>query len=117
MPSRYLMQIMDRKTNTAVQWEPGRTVECDFVEECARQIASHDEALTDQIVRTAIRRGIGFWRTEAHVEDDLRIAIAQTLTASTLRTAVNGTSPTWRNLSRLPRTPISPPSASASASA
>lgn len=79
MPSRYLMQIMDRKTNTAVQWEPGRTVECDFVEECARQIASHDEALTDQIVRTAIRRGIGFWRTEAHVEDDLRIAIAQTL--------------------------------------
>ena len=57
MASRFLMQIIDRKTGEVVQFEPGKVVETDFVEDCVEQV---------------VRLGVGLGRTSNHVAADVR---------------------------------------------
>jgi len=57
MASRFLLQIIDRATNDVIQFEPGMAAEKLFIEDCVGQI---------------IKRGVGFFRTEAHVVQDIR---------------------------------------------
>jgi len=64
MPSRFLMQIVDRETGDVVQWEPGLRVEQDFVDACVQRILS---------------LGVGLGRTAKHVETDVRNGIEQAI--------------------------------------
>jgi hypothetical protein len=64
MPSKYLMQVLDRKTGEVVQFEPGLSVEREFVDDCVAKIVS---------------LGVGFFRTSAHVEQDVRDGIEQVI--------------------------------------
>lgn len=58
------MQIVDVSTGEVVQWEPGRSVEVDLVEDCLARI---------------LKRGVGFFRTSTHVEDDIRAGLLEAL--------------------------------------
>ena len=60
MSSRYLMAVIDRETQEIVEYEPGHRAEKDFIDDC--------------VART-LRKGVGFGRTAAHVEQDLRAAL------------------------------------------
>jgi hypothetical protein len=60
------MQVIDTVTNKTVQYEPGRAVETDFVQDCVDRI---------------LAKGVGFMRTEAHVEQDIRDGIAEAIFA------------------------------------
>lgn len=60
MVSRYLLQIIDRKTGEIIQLEPGLSAEIDFIDECAKRVLS---------------LGVGIGRTEKHVEQDVRTGI------------------------------------------
>lgn len=83
MASSYVMQIKDRATGEVAEWEPGRAVEMDFVDACAREIlgatfgdvSSPWANIADDIVAEVKERGVGLFRTEAHVLEDVRTAI------------------------------------------
>lgn len=64
MPSRYVMQIVDRSTGEVVQFEPGLVVERMFVDDC---------------VKAAHRKKIGFFRRADVVADRVREAIEETI--------------------------------------
>lgn len=64
MASSFLMQIVDTRTNTVVEFEPGKTVEIDFV--------------TD-VVSRVIAKGVGVFRTQEHVAKDVRDAIEEAI--------------------------------------
>jgi hypothetical protein len=60
MASRYLMQIVDRKTGDVVQFEPGQAAELEFVEDCVAKVVRLGVGLgrTSTQVSVAIRQGI-----------------------------------------------------------
>lgn len=60
MVSRYLLQIIDRKTGEIIQLEPGLSAEIAFIEECAKRVLS---------------LGVGIGRTAKHVEQDVKTGI------------------------------------------
>lgn len=64
MPSRYLMQIVDRKDGSVVQFEPGLQVEKDFVEDCTARII-------ERATKNIVARGVGIGCTELHVTKDI----------------------------------------------
>ena len=63
--SEYRLRIVHARTGQIVKgWEPGTHIETDLVDElCARTKA----------------KGVGMFRTEAHVLDDIRAAFAEML--------------------------------------
>ncbi len=75
MTSRFYMQIVDKKTGEAVQFEPGLTVEKDFVEDC---------------VKCIVARGVGLGRTSAHVAEDIRQGIVESIRELKLRIQTHG---------------------------
>jgi hypothetical protein len=64
MPSRYLMQIVDRQTEEVVSFEPGQRVETNFVDDC---------------VNRTMAKGVGVGRSSAHVERDMRDGIEEAI--------------------------------------
>ena len=66
MDSIYLMQIVEKKNNEVVQFEPGLSVEVNFV---------------DDIVTRTISKGVGLGRTSAHVAQDVREAVEEAIQA------------------------------------
>jgi urease beta subunit len=64
MASRYLMQIVDRKTGEALQFEPGQAAELDLVEES---------------VAGAVRLGIGLGRTSTQAAAAMRQGIEEAI--------------------------------------
>ena len=70
MPSRYLMQVVDRQTGEIVQFEPGQDVEIEFVEDC---------------VANAVQHGVGFGRTSAQVATVLKQSIEEAIYALKLK--------------------------------
>lgn len=60
MVSRYLLQIIDRKTGRVIQLEPGLDAEIKFIEDCTQRILS---------------LGVGIGRTAKHVEQDVKTGI------------------------------------------
>lgn len=58
--SQYLIQIVDRKTGEVIEFEPGLRAEADFIESCVEAI---------------LRLGVGFLRSQNHVEQDIRAGI------------------------------------------
>ena len=66
MPSQFVIRVVDLTTNEVVQWAPGMAVERQLVEDlCARVLS----------------KGVGIFRTEAHVIADVRAAITELLHA------------------------------------
>ena len=72
MASRYLMQIVDKKTGDVVQFEPGLAIEKDFVEDCARRIIQ-------RATRNIVDRGVGIGCTTLHVEKDIEDGLDATV--------------------------------------
>jgi hypothetical protein len=66
MASRYLMQIVDRKTGIVVQFEPGLKAETDFVTDCVAHVVS---------------RGVGIGRTSAQVAVAVQAGVEDALMA------------------------------------
>lgn len=64
MPSRFRLQIVDTVTNRVVEWEPGLSVEIDFIED---------------VVSRTLARGVGIFRGSKHVADDLKAAIEESI--------------------------------------
>lgn len=58
------MQIVDRATGEVVQWEPGRAVELDFIEDITAMILS---------------RGVGLFRTTDHVKRSIEDGLLDAL--------------------------------------
>lgn len=66
MASSFTMQIVDKRTGSVVEFEPGLTVEMDFI--------------TD-VVQRVLDKGVGVFRTEAHVAADIRSGIEEAIYA------------------------------------
>lgn len=64
MASRFLLQVLDRKSGDVVQFEPGQRVESEFVTDCVNHI---------------VRLGVGLGRTSAHVAQDVRQGIEEVM--------------------------------------
>lgn len=64
--SIYKMQIIHAESNTVVEFEPGREIECDFIVDCVERI---------------IAKGVGVFRTSAHVEQDVKDGIQEAIFA------------------------------------
>ena len=64
MASRFLMQIVDRTTGDTVQFEPGLSVEVNFIDDCVTKIVS---------------KGVGFTKTSSQVEAAIRDGIEQSI--------------------------------------
>lgn len=87
MASRYVMQILDRSTGESVCYEPGLKIEKDFIEDCVTAIVKSTDfklsASSDGFVEACTanieKRGVGILRTQAHVADDVRDGIRETL--------------------------------------
>lgn len=60
------MQIVDTKTSEVVEFEPGLKVELDFVTDCVTRI---------------VTKGVGLFKTQAHVETDVRKGIEEAIFA------------------------------------
>ncbi len=69
------MQIVDRETGNVVQFEPGMSVESQFIEDCVTNIAF---------------LGVGFGRTTAHVAQDVRNGIESTILSLKTRIKADG---------------------------
>lgn len=88
MPSRYLLQIVDRDSGEVVKFPPGSPVEVELVEDVVKRLresaATHPSY--DQFIESAtqiiVARGVGVGRTEAHVAQDIRDGLRQALMAS-----------------------------------
>lgn len=65
MPSEWLIQVVHAKTGEVCHsWLPGLAVERQFIEE---------------IVNRTVSKGVGMWRTSAHVAEDVRSAVKELL--------------------------------------
>lgn len=64
------MQIIDKRSGTVVEYEPGLSVEINFIDDCVTRI---------------LAKGVGFFRTEAHVSTDVRAAIEEAIHALKLK--------------------------------
>lgn len=64
MTSKFLLQIVDKTSGKVVQFEPGKSVEIDLVEDCVKRI---------------LTKGVGLLKTEAHVEQDIRDGISEAI--------------------------------------
>ena len=64
MASRYLIQIIEKSSKDVVQFEPGMSIEHQF---------------EDELVRRVIAKGVGLFRTAAHIELDVQAAIHELL--------------------------------------
>lgn len=64
MASSFKMQIVDTRTGQVVEFEPGLSVEVNFIDDCVNRI---------------LAKGVGFWRTEKHVSQDIRDGIEQAI--------------------------------------
>lgn len=92
MASKYLMQIVDRKTGNVVKFDPGRDVEMDFVDDCTKQIMNiHygtlktiDTSFVEACVAAVVKRGVGMMRSQAHVEQDVRDGINEAVVSGGL---------------------------------
>lgn len=60
------MQIVDTRSGKVVEFEPGLSVEVNFIDDCVTRV---------------IAKGVGFGRTQAHVEKDIRAAIEEVIHA------------------------------------
>ena len=66
MASSFRMQIVDTRNGKVVEFEPGLSVEVNFVDDCVTRV---------------IAKGVGFGRTQAHVAQDVRDAIEESIHA------------------------------------
>lgn len=64
------MQIVDRSTDSVVEFEPGLTVEIDFIADCVRRI---------------LDKGVGVLKTQEHVAADIRSGIEEAILALKLK--------------------------------
>lgn len=62
--SRFRLQIVDTTNAKVCEWEPGRAVEIDFVQDCITKIVS---------------KGVGLGRTSAHVAKDIEDGINEAI--------------------------------------
>lgn len=60
------MQVVDRVSGTIINFEPGLSVEVNFIDDCVTKI---------------IARGVGLLRTSNHVEQDIRDGIEEAILA------------------------------------
>lgn len=60
----FKLQIVENYTGRVLEFEGGGKVEMDLIE---------------SIVQAVMRRGVGMWRTQAHVEQDLRDGIQEAI--------------------------------------
>jgi len=67
------MQIVDTKTGNVVEFEPGLSVEVNFVDDC--------------VTRT-LAKGVGIGRTRAHVARDIRDAIEEAIHALKIKVKI-----------------------------
>lgn len=72
----FLLQIVDKLHNEVVQFEPGLSVEINFIDDC---------------VTRAISKGIGLGRTSNHVAQDIRDAIEESIYELKLKVRLQGT--------------------------
>ena len=85
MASRYVLQIVDRATNEVAQWEPGRTIELEFVDYCVTRITEMGDfkrlsaSFIDDCVGEISARGVGLGRTTRRVEAAVRRGIQAVL--------------------------------------
>jgi len=64
MASSFLMQIVNKSNGEIVQFEPGLSVEVNFVDACVTKI---------------LEKGVGLGRTSKHVANDIRDGIEETI--------------------------------------
>jgi hypothetical protein len=64
MASKYLIQVVSKKTGKVVEWAPGLAVERQFEDEICNRVAA---------------KGVGIARTTAHVVADVRAAVEELL--------------------------------------
>lgn len=91
MASRFKMQIVDSVTNYVVEFEPGRSVETDFVTACVNRILLKEKELAstygarlsgkfvDDCIAKIVARGVGVLRTSKHVTQDIRDGINEAI--------------------------------------
>lgn len=58
------MQIVEARTGKVVEFEPGLSVEINFIDDCVSRI---------------LAKGVGVLRTQAHVADDIRAGIEEAI--------------------------------------
>ena len=66
MASMFVMQIVDKRSGEVVQFEPGLSVEINFIDDCVTRI---------------LAKGVGVFRTQAHVAQDVRLGIEEAIHA------------------------------------
>lgn len=64
LESNFVIQVVNKSTGEVVEWAPGRTVERRFITE-----------LVNRTVTLAVAKGLGVFRTEAHVKASIQEAI------------------------------------------
>lgn len=62
--SNYLIQVVHRATGKVVEWAPGLEVERNLI---------------DELVQRVVAKGVGVGRTQAHVANDVRVALKELL--------------------------------------
>jgi hypothetical protein len=90
--SRYLVQIVDRETQEVVQMEPGLQVEMEFLDDCVQkilgkgfqEISTAQADLLEACTAAILKRGVGLWRTEAHVAQDIRDGLREAFVSAQL---------------------------------
>ena len=60
----YLIQVVNKTSGSVVQWAPGSNVEKDLIRELVERVRA---------------KGVGVFRTEAHVTSDIKTAIEELL--------------------------------------
>ena len=64
------MQIVDKRTGDIVQFEPGLSVEVNFIDDCVTRV---------------LAKGVGIGRTQAHVAQDIRNGVEEAIHALKLK--------------------------------
>lgn len=83
MPSKFVIQVVEVETGQVVQWAPGMAVERQLVEDLCSltnaKIEAHQTQLVEDFCARVRAQGVGMWRTEAHVLDDIRNVVQEAL--------------------------------------
>lgn len=58
------MQIVDKRSGNVVEFEPGLSVEINFIDDCVNRI---------------LAKGVGVFRTQDHVSQDIRDGITEAI--------------------------------------
>ena len=72
MPSNFMMQIRNKRTGEVVEFEPGLSVEVNFVDACVQKIL-------DNSVDLILSKGVGLFRTSSHVKRDIQDGLEESV--------------------------------------